>query len=83
MIVYVKGKKGLPNKYKLNDKLAFINEAKSVVKNGVESVVKSVVKNGVESVVQTVAIDKLNKTKQNKKENNANALSKKEFGEFS
>lgn len=71
MIVYVKGKKGLPNKYKLNDKLAFINEAKSVVKNGVES------------VVQTVAIDKLNKTKQNKKENNANALSKKEFGEFS
>lgn len=33
LIVYVKGKKGLPNKYKLNDKLAFICEAKSVVQS--------------------------------------------------
>lgn len=59
LIVYVKGEKGLPNKYKLNDKLTFINEAK----NGVQSVVKNGVQSVVESVVQTVAIDKLNKTK--------------------
>lgn len=58
LIVYVKGKKGVPNKYKLNDKLTFINEAKSVV----NSVVQSVVNSGV----QSVAIDKQNKTKQNK-----------------
>lgn len=32
LIVYVRGKKGLPNKYKLNDKLAFIGEAKGGVK---------------------------------------------------
>lgn len=74
LIVYVKGKKGLPNKYKLNDKLAFICEAKSVV-NGV-------VQSGVKSGVKSVAIDKQNKTKQNKKENTANAVSKKQFGEF-
>lgn len=78
LIVYVKGKKGLPNKYKLNDKLAFICEAKS----GVNGVVKSVVNSGVKSVAQSVAIDKQNKTKQNKKENTANAVSKKQFGEF-
>ena len=66
LIVYAKGKKGLPNKYKLNDKMAFIGEAKSVVN----------------SEVQSVAIDKQNKTKQNKKENTAKAVSKKKFGEF-
>ena len=64
LIVYVKGKKGLPNKYKLNDKLTFISEAKSVVNN----VVKEVVKNEVKTVVQTADIDKQNKTKQNKKQ---------------
>ena len=73
LIVYVKGKKGLPNKYKLNDKLTFISEAKSVVNN----VVKEVVKNEVKTVVQTADIDK-----QNKKENTANAVLKKKFGEF-
>lgn len=78
LIVYVKGKKGLPNKYKLNDKLTFISEAKSVVNN----VVKEVVKSEVKTVVQTADIDKQNKTKQNKKENTANAVSKKAFGEF-
>lgn len=78
LIVYVKGKKGLPNKYKLNDKLTFISEAKSVVNN----VVKEVVKNEVKTVVQTADIDKQNKTKQNKKENTANAVLKKKFGEF-
>lgn len=82
LIVYAKGKKGLPNKYKLNDKMAFIGEAKSVVNSGVKSVVKSVVKNVGNSVVQSVAIDKQNKTKQNKKENTAKAVSKKKFGEF-
>lgn len=82
LIVYVKGKKGLPNKYKLNDKLAFICEAKSVVNGVVQSVVKNVVNSGVKSAVQSVAIDKQNKTKQNKKENTANAVSKKQFGEF-
>lgn len=51
LIVYVKGKKGLPNKYKPNDKLAFICEAKSVVK----------------TVAETADIDKQNKTKLNKK----------------
>ena len=56
LIVYVKGKKGLPNKYKLNDKLTFISEAKSVVNN----VVKEVVKNEVKTVVQTADIDKQN-----------------------
>ena len=70
LIVYVKGKKGLPNKYKLNNKMAFICEAKSVVNSGVNN------------VVQSVAIDKQNKTKQNKKENTAKAVSKKKFGEF-
>ena len=52
LIVYVKGKKGLPNKYKLNDETAFICEAKSVV--------QSVVNSGVNNVVQSVAIDKQN-----------------------
>ena len=82
LIVYVKGKKGLPNKYKLNDETAFICEAKSVVNSGVKSVVQSVVNSGVNNVVQSVAIDKQNKTKQNKKENTAKAVSKKKFGEF-
>lgn len=70
LIVYVKGKKGLPNKYKLNDKLTFISEAKS----GVNNVVNEVVKNEIKTVVQTADIDKQNKTKLNKK---------KILGEFS
>lgn len=82
LIVYAKGKKGLPNKYKLNDKMAFIGEAKSVVNSVVQSVVKNVGNSVVQPVVQSVAIDKQNKTKQNKKENTAKAVSKKKFGEF-
>ncbi len=70
LIVYVKGKKGLPNKYKLNDKLTFISEAKSEV--------FSVAKDVVKSVAQSADIDKQNKTKQNKKE-----MNKEKFGEFS
>ena len=58
-------------------KLAFINEAKRVVKR----VVKSVVKRAVKSEVQTADIYKQNKTKL--KENTANAVQKKTAcGEF-
>ena len=72
LIFYTKGKKGSPNKYKLNDEITFINEAKSVV--------KSVVKTGVQSATQSANIDKQNKTK---KENTANAVQKKTAcGEF-
>ena len=72
LIFYKKGKKGSPNKYKLNDEITFINEAKSVV--------KSVVKTGVQSATQSANIDKQNKTK---KENTANAVQKKTAcGEF-
>ena len=52
LIFYKKGKKGSPNKYKLNDEITFINEAKSVV--------KSVVKTGVQSATQSANIDKQN-----------------------
>ena len=58
LIFYKKGKKGSPNKYKLNDEITFINEAKSVV--------KSVVKTGVQSATQSANIDKQNKTKKRK-----------------
>ena len=58
LIFYTKGKKGSPNKYKLNDEITFINEAKSVV--------KSVVKTGVQSATQSANIDKQNKTKKRK-----------------
>ena len=80
LIFYIKGKKSLPNKYKLNNNFDFISEAKSVV----ETVVKSVVKNGVESVVQTVDIYKQNKTKQNinKKETNKEKSCNDLFSEF-
>ena len=72
LIFYKKGKKGSPNKYKLDDEITFINEAKSVV--------KSVVKTGVQSATQSANIDKQNKTK---KENTANAVQKKTAcGEF-
>ena len=82
LVLYVKGRKGLPNKYKLNDNLTFINEAKSVVKSVVKNVVESAVKDVVERAVESADIYKQNKTKQNKKENTANAVSKKKFGEF-
>ena len=72
LIFYTKGKKGSPNKYKLNDEITFISEAKSVV--------KSVVKTGVQSATQSANIDKQNKTK---KENTAHAVQKKTaYGEF-
>ena len=78
LIFYTKGKKGSPNKYKLNDEITFINEAKTVVQIGV----KSVAKTGVQSAIQSVDIYKQNKTKL-KKENTANAVQKKTAcGEF-
>lgn len=61
LIVYIKCKKGTPNKYKLNDKLTFINEAKSVVNSVVQNVVQSEVNSVVEGGVQSVAIYKQNK----------------------
>ncbi|MBR0183667.1 MAG: hypothetical protein IJQ10_00640 [Clostridia bacterium] len=70
LIFYTKGKKGSPNKYKLNDEITFINEAKTGVKTGVQS------------AIQTADIYKQNKTKL-KKENTANAVQKKTAcGEF-
>ena len=78
LIFYTKGKKGSPNKYKLNDEITFINEAKT----GVQTVVKSVVKTGVQSAIQSADIYKQNKTKL-KKENTAHAVQKKTAcGEF-
>ena len=78
LIFYTKGKKGSPNKYKLNDEITFINEAKTGVKIGVKSVVKTV----VQSAMQSVDIYKQNKTKL-KKENLAHAVQKKTAcGEF-
>ena len=44
LIILVKGKKGSPTKYKLNDKFTFINEAKVEVNTEVKSEVKSEVK---------------------------------------
>ena len=70
LIFYTKGKKGSPNKYKLNDEITFINEAKTGVKTGVQS------------AIQTADIYKQNKTKL-KKENTAHAVQKKTAcGEF-
>ena len=46
LLFYKKGKKESPNKYKLNDELAFIKEAKSVVNTVVKD--KSNVVNNVE-----------------------------------
>ena len=70
LIFYKKGKKGSPNKYKLNDEITFINEAKSEVKRVVKS------------EAQTADIYKQNKTKL-KKENLAHAVQKKTAcGEF-
>ena len=74
LIFYTKGKKGSPNKYKLNDEITFINEAKTGVKSEVKRVVKS--------EAQTADIYKQNKTKL-KKENTAHAVQKKTAcGEF-
>ena len=74
LIFYTKGKKGSPSKYKLNDEITFISEAKSEVKSEVKRVVKS--------EAQTADIYKQNKTKL-KKENTAHAVQKKTaFGEF-
>jgi len=72
LIFYTKGKKGSPSKYKLNDEITFISEAKSEVK----SEVKRVVKRAVKSEAQTADIYKQNKTKL-KKENTAHAVQKK------
>ena len=58
LICYKKGKKCSPNKYKLNDKITFINEAKTVV--------QTVVKTEVQSATQSANIDKQNKTKKRK-----------------
>ena len=74
LIFYTKGKKGSPSKYKLNDEITFISEAKSEV--------KSEVKRAVKSEAQTADIYKQNKTKL-KKENTAHAVQKKTAcGEF-
>ena len=72
LIFYTKGKKGSPSKYKLNDEITFISEAKSEVKSEAKSEVKSEVK----SEAQTADIYKQNKTKL-KKENTAHAVQKK------
>lgn len=81
LLLYVKGKKGTPNKYKLNDELEFVNEAKnSGVQSGGYCGVKSGVQNGVKTGVQSGVIYKQNKTKQNKKENKE--INKEKFGEF-
>lgn len=63
LLLYVKGKKGTPNKYKLNDELEFVSEAKNT---GVQSGGYCGVKSGVQSGVQSGVIYKQNKTKQNK-----------------
>ncbi len=72
LIFYTKGRKGSPSKYKLNDEITFISEAKSEVKSEAKSEVKSEVK----SEAQTADIYKQNKTKL-KKENTAHAVQKK------
>ena len=82
-IVLVKGKKGSPNKYKLNDKFTFINEAKTEVNTEVNTEIKKAVK----TEVQTEDIYKQNKTKKNKKESIADAIPKnwgpvRVYGEF-
>lgn len=79
LLFYIKGKKESPNKYKLNDELAFINEAKSVVKNEVNSVVKNVVYPEVNKAINTANIYKQNKTKLNKTKKE---IIKDKFGEF-
>ena len=67
LLLYVKGKKGTPNRYKLNDELEFINEAKNTgVESGGYCGVKSGVQNGVKNGVKSGVIYKQNKTKQNK-----------------
>jgi len=83
LIIFVKGKKGSPNKYKLNDKFTFINEAKIEVNTEVNTEIKKAVK----TEVQTADIYKQNKTKKNKKESIANAIPKKRasirvYGEY-
>lgn len=87
LIIFVKGKKGSPNKYKLNDKIDFIKESKNTVNNEVKTPVKNTVKETVKSTVETSDIYKQNKTKLNKKESIANAIPKKRgpirvYGEF-
>ena len=75
LLFYIKGKKESPNKYKLNDELTFINEAKIVV----NSVVKNVVIPKVNTVTNTANIYKQNKIKQNK---NKKEIIKERYGEF-
>lgn len=68
LIEYQKGKKGSPNKYKINS-FTFKNEVKNVVQQVVESVVQSEVEPVVQQVVESVDIDK-HKTKTKKKDTN-------------
>ena len=62
LIEMQKGKKGCPNKYK-------INTFKLKVNTVVNTVAESVVNTGVNTVVETVGIYKQNKTKQKNKKN--------------
>lgn len=71
LLFYIKGKKESPNKYKLNDGLAFINEAKSVA--------NTVVFSEANTATNTANIYKQNKTKQNK---NKKEIIKEKYGEF-
>ena len=90
LIVFDKGKKGTPSKYKLNDKFTFINEAKSEVNTEVNAEVKSEVKqkneleyakeNERQCETQSENILKTRNQKpktKNKKESIANAIPKK------
>ena len=52
LIILVKGKKGSPTKYKLNDKIDFIKESKNTVNNEVETPVKEPVKTPVKTPVK-------------------------------
>ncbi|BED91702.1 MAG: hypothetical protein Pg6B_04450 [Candidatus Azobacteroides pseudotrichonymphae] len=85
LLVYIKGKKGVPNKYKFNDKLAFISEASTGVQTGVKSGVNTGVFSGGKTGVKTEAIYKQNKTKQNKESisTDVDIPKKSPYGNFS
>ena len=96
LIIFVKGKKGTPSKYKLNEKYTFINEVKSEVNIEVKTEVKQ--KNAREGAkenerqckIQNENILKTRNQKlktKNKKESIANAILKKNvwvrvYGEY-
>ena len=67
LIIFSKGKKGSPNKYKLNDKFTFIKEAKIVAKNVAQPEMNNEINAGAKTEIYTEDIYKQNKTKQNKK----------------